>query len=103
MPVLRDLFIALSENEMLNDASKKVGLKFETNKVVGGITIEETIERFKDINSEGMSVTSDNLGKYITEKSDARKELNNILNIIQTINDQGVDASASIKLTKLSL
>ena len=103
MPVLRDIFIALSENEMLNDASKKVGLKFGTNKVVGGITIEETIERFKDINSQGMSVTFDNLGEFITEKSDAVKEKNNILNMIQAIHDHGVDASASIKLTQIGL
>lgn len=103
MALLRDIFIALSENQMLNDASKKVGLKFGTNKVVGGITIDETIERFKDINGQGMSVTFDNLGEFITEKSDAINEKNNILNMIQAIDDHGVDASASIKLTQIGL
>ncbi len=103
MPVLRDIFIALSENKMLNDASKKLGLKFGTNKVVGGITIEETIERFKDINGQGMSVTFDNLGEFITKKSDAIKEKNNIVNMIQAIDDHNVDASASIKLTQIGL
>lgn len=103
MPVLRNIFIALSENKMLNDASKKLGLKFGTNKVVGGITIEETIERFKDINGQGMSVSFDNLGEFITEKSDAVKEKNNILNMIQAIDDHDVDASASIKLTQIGL
>lgn len=103
MALLRDIFIALSENQMLNDASKKLGLRFGTNKVVGGITIEETIERFKDINNQGMSVTFDNLGEFITEKTDAIKEKNNILNMIQAIDDHQVNASASLKLTQIGL
>ncbi|MFC3418456.1 proline dehydrogenase family protein [Salinicoccus hispanicus] len=103
MPLLRDVFIALSENDALNDASKKVGLKFGANKVVGGITVEETIERIKDINAQGMSVSFDNLGEFITERSDALEEKKLILEMIQAIGDNDVDASASIKLTQIGL
>ncbi|GAB3061583.1 proline dehydrogenase family protein [Salinicoccus sesuvii] len=103
MPLLRDIFIALSENDTLNDASKKVGLKFGASKVVAGITVEDTIERIKDINAQGMSVSFDNLGEFITEKTDALEEKNIILEMIQAIGDKGLDASASIKLTQIGL
>ena len=103
MPLLRDVFIALSENAVLNDASKKIGLKFGANKVVGGITVEETIERIKDINSQGMSVSFDNLGEFVTSKTDATKEKDLILKMIQAIGEEGVDASASIKLSQIGL
>lgn len=103
MPLLRDIFIALSENDALNDASKKMGLKFGASKVVAGITVEDTIERIKDINAQGMSVSFDNLGEFITERTDALKEKNIILEMIQAIGDNGVDASASIKLTQIGL
>ncbi|TVT29771.1 proline dehydrogenase [Salinicoccus cyprini] len=103
MPLLRDVFIALSQNDALNEASKKVGLKFGASKVVAGITVEDTIERIKDINAQGMSVSFDNLGEFVTERSDALKEKDLILEMIQAIGDNGVDASASIKLTQIGL
>ncbi|WP_342387262.1 proline dehydrogenase family protein [Salinicoccus bachuensis] len=103
MPLLRDVFIALSGNKVLNDASKKIGLKFGANKVVGGITVDETIERIKDINSQGMSVSFDNLGEFVTNKTDATKEKDLILKMIQAIGEEGVDASASVKLSQIGL
>lgn len=103
MPVLRDLFIHLSENKILNDTTKKIGLKFGADKVVGGIKVEDTIERIKDINNQGMSVTFDNLGEFITEKSDALWEKDNIIEMIKAIDENNVDAHASVKLSQIGL
>ena len=103
MPVLRDIFIHLSENKILNDTTKKIGLKFGADKVVGGIKVEDTIERIKDINNQGMSVTFDNLGEFITEKSDALWEKGNIIEMIKAIDENNVDAHASVKLSQIGL
>ncbi|WP_020007450.1 proline dehydrogenase family protein [Salinicoccus albus] len=103
MPLLRDIFINLSENQFLNNASKKMGLKFGAQKVVGGITVEETVHRIKDINNQGMSVTFDNLGEFITDKNDAREAKEHIIEIIRAIGENGLNASGSIKLTQLGL
>ncbi|MFB9859660.1 proline dehydrogenase family protein [Salinicoccus siamensis] len=103
MPLLRDVFIKLSENQVLNDATKKMGLRFGANKVVGGITVDDTIERIKDLNSQGMSVSFDNLGEFVTRRSDAIHEKDIILNMINAIGENGVDASASIKLSQIGL
>lgn len=103
MPVLRDIFIHLSGNKLLNDTTKKIGLKFGADKVVGGIKVEDTIERIKDINSQGMSVTFDNLGEFITEKSDALWEKGNIIDMIKAVDEHNVDAHASVKLSQIGL
>lgn len=103
MPVLRDIFIHLSGNKLLNDTTKKIGLKFGADKVVGGIKVEDTIERIKDINSQGMSVTFDNLGEFITEKSDALWEKGNIIDMLKAVDEHNVDAHASVKLSQIGL
>lgn len=103
MPVLRDIFIHLSENNVLNDATKKIGLKFGAEKVVGGIKVEDTIECIKDMNSQGMGVTFDNLGEFITDKSDALTEKSNIIDMIRAIDEHDLDAHASIKLSQIGL
>jgi len=103
MPVLRDFFIHLSENKVLNEATKKIGLKFGADKVVGGIKVEDTLERIKDLNGQGMGVTFDNLGEFITEKSEALREKGNIIDMIKAIDEHGLDAHASIKLSQIGL
>src|SRR5690625_3094184 len=103
MPVLRDFFIHLSENKALNEATKKIGLKFGADKVVGGIKVEDTLERIKDLNGQGMGVTFDNLGEFITEKSEALREKGNIIDMIKAIDEHGLDAHASIKLSQIGL
>ncbi len=103
MPLLRDLFIHLSENKVLNDATKKIGLKFGADKVVGGIKVEDTLERIRDLNGQGMGVTFDNLGEFITEKSEALEEKDNIIEMIKAIDEHGLDAHASVKLSQIGL
>ncbi|MFD2828954.1 proline dehydrogenase family protein [Corticicoccus populi] len=103
MPLLRDIFIHLSENQFLNNSTKKMGLKFGANKVVGGVSIDDTIERIKDINDQEMSVVFDNLGEFITDKEDAIQEKGKIIAMINAIHEFGVDSHASVKLSQIGL
>ena len=82
MAIIRDVFIGLSENKILNDLSKQMGLRFGAQNVVGGTGVEDTIIRLKDINDQGMSVTVDNLGEFISERSEATREKENIIKIL---------------------
>lgn len=103
MPVLRDLFIALSEVKTFNDASKTMGLRFGAQKVVGGITTEDAVKKIKELNRDGMSVTFDNLGEFITERSEAETEKNKIIEMIRASDKAGIDAHLSVKLTQIGL
>ena len=51
--MLKDIFMALSENQVLNGAAKKYGLKMGAQHVVAGTNIEETIESIKKLNAHG--------------------------------------------------
>ena len=103
MGVVRDLFIGLSENEILNDATKKMGLRLGAQKVVGGTGVDDTLVRLADINNQGMSVTFDNLGEFISDRREAEKEKNNIIRMIKAAQKEGLDVHASVKLSQIGL
>lgn len=103
MGIVRDLFIGLSENEILNDASKKMGLRFGAQKVVGGTGVDDTLVRFADLNNQGMSITFDNLGEFISDRKEAEKEKNNIIKMIKAVNEKDLTVHASVKLSQIGL
>ena len=69
--MLKDLFIGLSENQILNSAAKKYGLKLGAQNVVAGTNVEETIQSIKELNAHGISCTVDNLGEFVFQKEEA--------------------------------
>lgn len=103
MPILRDFFINLSENQFLNSAAQKYGLKLGAQSVVAGTNIPEVIESMKELNAQGISCTVDNLGEFVYEKSEATKAKEQILAVIEAIHENGVDAHISLKPSQLGL
>ena len=99
----RDFFIALSENQTLNSAAKKYGLKMGAESVVAGTNIAEVIESIKELNAQGISCTVDNLGEFVFEKSEATKAKEQILEAIEAIHRENVDAHISLKPSQLGL
>lgn len=100
---LRDVFITLSENKFLNSSAKKYGLKMGAQHVVAGTNIAETIATIKQLNQDGISCTVDNLGEFVYEKEEALAAKEQILNMIEAIHQEGVDAHISLKPSQLGL
>ncbi|MFJ7371646.1 proline dehydrogenase family protein [Lysinibacillus sp. NPDC098008] len=98
---LRDFFIALSENQLLNSAAQKYGLRMGAQSVVAGTTIPEVVQTIKELNRANISCTVDNLGEFVFEKSAATAAKNNILAVIQAIHDEQLDAHISLKPSQL--
>ena len=103
MPLLRDFFIHLSENQLLNSAAQKYGLKLGAQSVVAGTNIQEAIESMKELNRHGISCTVDNLGEFVYEKSEATKAKEQILAVIEAIHEHGVDSHISVKPSQVGL
>ncbi len=103
MPLLRDFFINLSENQILNSAAQKYGLKLGAQSVVAGTNIDEAIESMKELNRQGISCTVDNLGEFVFERSEAIKAKDQILAVIEAIHEHGVDAHISVKPSQVGL
>jgi proline dehydrogenase len=100
---LRDFFIALSENQTLNSAAQKYGLKMGAQTVVAGTNIPEVIESIKELNAQGISCTVDNLGEFVFETSEATKAKEQILEVIEAIHYENVDAHISLKPSHVGL
>ena len=95
--MIKDLFIGLSQNQFLNNAAKKYGLKLGAQHVVAGTNVEETIQSIKELNAHGISCTVDNLGEFVCEKEEAVEAKEQILSVIEAIHENGVDAHISLK------
>ncbi len=101
--LFRDFFIALSENQTLNSAAQKYGLKMGAQSVVAGTNIPEVMESIKELNDQGISCTVDNLGEFVFDTSEATKAKEQILSLIEAIHKEGVHAHISLKPSQLGL
>ncbi|MFL0363500.1 proline dehydrogenase family protein [Bacillus sp. PK3_68] len=101
--MLKDLFIGLSQNQFLNSAAKKYGLKLGAQSVVAGTNIEETIRSIKELNAQGISCTVDNLGEFVYKREEATEAKEQILEVIEAIHENNADAHISLKPTQLGL
>lgn len=101
--MLKDVFMALSKNQLLTSAAKKYGLKLGAQTVVAGTSVEDTIKSIRELNAKGISATVDNLGEFVIERSEALKAKNSILEVIEAIHANGVDAHISLKPTQIGL
>lgn len=101
--MLKDFFIGLSENELLNSAAKKYGLKLGAQQVVAGTNVEEMLETVKRLNGLGISCTIDNLGEFVYEKSEALQAKDSVLQVIEAIEREQLDAHISLKPSQLGL
>ncbi|CRK84960.1 Proline dehydrogenase [Neobacillus massiliamazoniensis] len=103
MSMLKDFFIGLSQNQLLNSTAKKYGLKMGAQSVVAGTNIEEAIKSIRELNNHGISCTVDNLGEFVYKKEEAADAKEKILNVIEAIHKNNVDAHISLKPTQLGL
>ncbi len=101
--MLKDVFMGLSQNQFLNSAAKKYGLKLGAQSVVAGTNISETIKSIKELNAQGISCTVDNLGEFVFMEEEAEAAKEQILNVIEAIHQNNADAHISIKPTQLGL
>lgn len=99
----RDFFIGLSNNKLLNTNAKKYGFRLGAEKFVAGTNFDSIIGIIKDLNSEGISCTLDNLGEFVTEKSEAIEARDDIIDMLYKIHEQRLDCHVSVKLTQLGL
>ncbi|MBE3102696.1 MAG: proline dehydrogenase family protein, partial [Bacilli bacterium] len=101
--MLKDVFMALSKNQLLTSAAKKYGLKIGAQTVVAGTNVEETIKSIRKLNAQGISATVDHLGEFVFQREEALKAKDSILELIESIHSNGVDAHISLKPTQLGL
>lgn len=74
-----------------------------SKRYIAGKNIEDAIIISKKLNDEGMMVTIDLLGEFITKLHQAEENKNQYLNIIETIQKAKIDGNYSLKPTMFGL
>lgn len=100
---IRDFFIYLSKNELLNQNAQRWGLRIGAQRVVAGTNIEEMIQSVKELNSKGISCTIDNLGEFVDKQEKALEAKAQIILVIDAIDEHELDAHISLKPSQLGL
>jgi proline dehydrogenase len=104
MALLRDVFLAMSTNSLVNRAvvgfplSRPVSRRF-----VAGEKLAEAIQVIRKLNSQNLQVTLDVLGESVTQESEARAAKDEYLNALDAIAANGVKSHVSVKLTQMGL
>lgn len=101
MGLFKNVFIGLSNNTYLNQTAKKFGPKLGAKKVVAGNTIPELIDNIQKHNDQNISVTVDNLGEFVSTREEALHAKEEILNIMEAIHNNQIDAHMSVKLSQI--
>jgi proline dehydrogenase len=74
-----------------------------SRKYIAGETIEDAIRVSKELNSQGIKVTIDLLGEFITDLKQAEENRDTYLQIIDRIQAENIDGNFSLKPTSFGL
>ena len=102
--MLRAAFISLSESKSLRSAAERTwaGQRL-SRRFIAGTTIEEALAATRAVNQIGLSVSVDNLGENVTNPDEARHSAQLYHQMLDRMNEQGLDANVSLKLTHMGL
>jgi proline dehydrogenase len=104
MPLLRDLFLALSQSRTLQQAAVRLGpTRSMVRRFVAGEKLEDAIAAVQALNGQGLLATLDHLGENVTSETEARDAAREVLDLLAAIDASGVRSGVSIKLTQLGL
>lgn len=70
---------------------------------VAGETVDDAIDAARILNARGMATTMDYLGESVTTTADAIAAKDEILRLLDKIQEHGIDANVSVKLSQLGL
>jgi len=103
-PVLRALFISLSESRSLRAVAEKspLGRRVST-RFVAGTEIDDVLRATKLINQNGATVSIDNLGENVTNADEARASAQAYHRLLDEISARALKANISLKLTHMGL
>ena len=78
-------------------------IKVFANRYVAGTTIDEAMEKVREINLSGLSATIDILGEHTKDRDDARSIAIKYADMYNIISDRKLDCNISIKLSHIGL
>lgn len=100
----RSALIYLSRQEGLKDFAARFKLfKKLTTRFVAGETIDEATAFIREMNTDGCSASFDHLNESVANPAEAEQEVAEYLQILNRIDETGINSNVSIKLTQFGL
>lgn len=101
--ISKNFFLYLSNNKVLDRLAKRFGSRFGADKIVGGETFSQAIPIIEQLNHDGLQVTVDHLGEFVTSEAEARNRAEECVEAVQLIAENQLQSEISLKLTSLGL
>ncbi|MDR0126264.1 proline dehydrogenase [Bacillus zhangzhouensis] len=101
--VTRNFFLFLSKSSLLNHIARNWGSAVASKKIIGGKDFESAIPVIKRLNEQGMAVTVDHLGEFVTKAEIANERTTECIQTIQRIAEAKLNSHVSLKMTSLGL
>ena len=102
--MLRAFFIFLSKAFWAQKLIMNRGFAWKVaSRFIAGITTTDVIQVVKKLNDQGFNVTVDHLGENSASIEDTHVATKEVINLLEAINENAVQANVSIKLSQLGL
>lgn len=102
--MLRSFLIYLSKAAWAQKLVTSWGFAWRAaSRFIAGERIEDAIRAIKELNAKGINATLDHLGEHTSTTDEADKATQDILNVLNGIDQAGVRANVSIKLTQIGM
>ena len=104
IPVLRALFISLSESRYLRALAERsaIGQRISA-RFVAGTQVADVLRATCAVNQSGLSVSIDNLGENVSNAEEARASAHLYRQLLDEISARKLNANISLKLTHMGL
>ncbi|HSP80227.1 MAG TPA: proline dehydrogenase, partial [Myxococcaceae bacterium] len=97
----RTALLFLARREGLKDAATEVPvLRRVARRFIAGETLEEAVAAVKELNARGMTASFDHLNEAVRSEAETHEEVREYLRLLARIDQVGVRASVSLKLTQ---
>jgi proline dehydrogenase len=73
------------------------------SRFIAGQTLEQAIAVIRELNERGIAVSLDHLGENTSRPAEAREAAQEVIHALEAIDETGVRANVSLKLTQLGL
>jgi len=104
MALLRSAFISLSRNHSLRQFSEASSLgRRLSSRFVAGMHTDEVLQVGAALNKQGISVTLDSLGENVHSEEEALRSAEVYHELIDAIEQRGLDANVSVKLSQMGM
>jgi proline dehydrogenase len=104
MPILRSLFLSLSQNQALRRFSERssVGRRV-SSRFVAGLDVSEVLAATRALNRDGVAATLDSLGENVRTPQEAEASAAIYHRMLDAIGTETLNANVSVKLTQMGM